>query len=121
MTKVQFNSFKKSETSKTGYKLAVGSPMFDKNIYMLLPHYVHGRSPAFSLVAKGKHLSGFYPTGQQGFFIGDHDKRALVLIQTGSGLDLFKFELAPIEARQMLLDGKLNDMMFQARREADSL
>lgn len=114
----KFNKFTKKPDSKTGYQLIEGNPIFDKSLYLLVPVYVHGRSPAFSLVAKGKHISGLYKSGVQNFFIGDHDKVALILIQRNDGLgfDLFKTDLPPAQARQMLIDGQLNDQLFEARR-----
>jgi|GEM_PF-3217199 len=112
----QYNKFTKSPTSKTGYNLLEGfEPIFDKSVYLIVPRYVHGRSPAFSLVAKGKHISGLYPTGPALF--GDHGKCALIIFIRENGIDLFQTDLDPITARAMLCSGQLNDQLFEAREK----
>lgn len=114
----KFNKFSKSPSNKTGYQLLEGAPIFEKSVYLIVPYYVHGRSPAFSLVVRGKHVSGFYKACEDNFFIGDYNKQALILIQRNEGLgfDLFQTDLPPAQAREMLCSGLLNDQLFEARK-----
>ena len=115
----KYNSYTKKPESKTAFILKEGSPIFTESLYLIQPLYVHGRSPAFSLVSKGKHVSGFYPACG-GAFIGDFQKKALIIFirSEGLGFDLFQTDLDPIIAKAMLNNGELNDQLFKARQEA---
>jgi len=113
----KFNSFCKNPDNKTGYLLTEGQPIFTKAVYLIQPYYVHGRSPAFSLVSKGKHLSGFFPLAPS-TYIGDFQKKALILFKRELGFDLFLTDIDPVTARELLISGQLNDQLFQARQSA---
>ena len=116
-----YNHFTKSETSKTGYVLELGEPIISHRLYVIEPRYVHGRSPAFTIVSKeGKHISGFFPVGNG--YLGDFKKQILLCFLTNRGLDLFLIpSLSAMQAREMLLNGRLNDELFRARQEAERL
>lgn len=116
----KYNSFTKKPDSKTAFVLIEGQPIFTESVYLLNPIYIHKRSPAFTLVSKGKHVSGFFPLSEN-TFIGDHDKKALILFQRELGFDLFKTDLDPVTAKSLLLNGDLNDQLFKAREEAKAL
>ena len=118
--KVIYNFFSKSKTSKTGYQLFEGEPIIHNKIYVVNPSYVHSRSPAFSLVAKSKHISSFYPVANG--FIGDFQKQTLLIFFNGdSGLDLFLIPgLSPMQTKQSLVKGDLNEILFRARNEVNS-
>lgn len=113
----KFNKFTKKPDSKTAFVLIEGSPIFTESVYILNPIYIHKRSPAFTLVSKGKHVSGFFQVSQN-TFIGDHDKKALILFQRELGFDLFQTDLDPVTAKQLLCNGELNDQLYLARQEA---
>ena len=117
MANIKFNKFTKKPDSKTSFVLIEGEAIFTPTLYLLNPIYIHKRSPAFSLVSKGKHVSGFFPLSG-GVFIGDHDKKALILFQRELGFDLFKTDLDPVTAKSLLLNGELNDQLFEAREKA---
>ena len=113
------NKFSKKPDNKTAYVLTEGQPIFSESIYLLEPRYIHRRSPDFTLVSKGKHVSGLFKIAPN-IFLGDHHKKALIVFLGAEGLafDLFYTDLTPLQARQMLLDGLLNDELYKARREA---
>lgn len=115
----KFNKFSKKPDNKTAYVLTEGEPIFSPTVYLLEPRYIHKRSPDFSLVSKGKHVSGLFRIAEN-TFLGDHNKRALIIFlrPEGLGFDLFQTDLAPITARQMLLSGQLNEALLKAREEA---
>lgn len=113
----KFNSFTKKPDSKTAFVLKQGEAIFTESVYLLNPIYIHKRSPAFSLVSKGKHVSGFFLVAQN-TFIGDYQKKALILFQRELGFDLFQTDLDPVTAKQLLCNGELNDQLFKARQEA---
>lgn len=113
----KYNSFTKKPDSKTAFILKEGEAIFTDSVYLLNPIYIHKRSPAFTLVSKGKHVSGFFPACG-GAFIGDHNKQALILFQRELGFDLFKTDLPPVTAKQLLCNGELNDKLFEARKSA---
>lgn len=116
----KFNSFTKKPDSKTAFVLIEGQPIFTESVYLLNPNYIHKRGPAFSLVSKGKHISGFFPVAQN-TFIGDFQKKALILFQRELGFDLFQTDLDPVTAKQLLCNGDLNDQLFKAREEAKAI
>ncbi|MCC6837806.1 MAG: hypothetical protein IT234_04615 [Bacteroidia bacterium] len=113
----KFNKFTKKPDSKTAFVLVEGEAIFTESLYLLKPIYIHKRSPAFTLVSKGKHVSGFFEACG-GSFIGDFDKKALIIFQRESGFDLFKTDLSPVIAKQLLCSGDLNDQLFEARQAA---
>ncbi len=115
--KCKFNSFTKKPASKTAFLLVQGEAIFTESLYLLNPIYIHKRSPAFTLVSKGKHVSGFFPVSG-GAFIGDYEKKALILFQRELGFDLFQTDLDPVTAKQLLCNGELNDQLFEARQQA---
>ena len=115
----KFDQFRKKPDSKTGYSIAQGEPIFSETVYLLEPRYIHRRSPDFTIVSKGKHVSGLFKIAPN-IFLGDHHKKALIVFLGAEGLafDLFYTDLTPLQARQMLLDGLLNGELYKARREA---
>lgn len=114
----KFNQFTKSNTCKTGYKLTRGEPIFSETVYLRDPNYIHRRSPAFTLVAKGKHVTGLFKIAP-GCYLGDHQKQALIIfLNEGESFDLFVIELAPVQAKELLLAGRLNEILREAREEA---
>lgn len=117
---VQFNKFKKKPDSKTAFILSEGQAIFSPTVYLLNPIYVHKRSPDFSLVSgKGKHVSGLFRVSDKAY-LGDHDKKALIVFISREGLsfDLFLTDLTPLQAKQMLLNGELNESFAKARSQA---
>lgn len=113
----KYNSFTKKPDSKTAFILKEGEAIFTDTLYLLNPIYIHKRSPAFTLVSKGKHVSGFFPACG-GAFIGDHNKQALIIFTRELGFDLFLTDLSPVTAKQLLCNGELNEELFKARQEA---
>lgn len=115
----KFNKFSKKPDNKTAYVLTKGEAIFSETLYLLNPTYIHKRSPDFTLVSKGKHVSGLFKIAPN-TFLGDHNKQALIIFLKAEGLafDLFQTDLQPITARQMLLDGQLNETLLKAREEA---
>lgn len=116
----KYNSFTKKPDSKTAFVLIEGQPIFTESVYLVQPLYIHKKSPVFTLVSKGKHVSGFFPLSEN-TFIGDHDKKALILFQRELGFDLFQTDLSPITAKSLLLNGDLNEDLLKAREEAKAL
>jgi hypothetical protein len=94
----KFNSFTKKPESKTAFIIKDGNPIFTETLYLLNPIYIHKRSPAFTLVSKGKHVSGFFGVAEN-VFIGDHDSKTLLIFQKQNSFDLFKIDIAPLQAR----------------------
>jgi len=113
----KFNKFTKKPESKTAFVLVEGEVIFTETLYLLQPVYIHKRSPAFSLVSKGKHISGFFPVSG-GCYIGDFEKKALIIFNRELGFDLFQTDLDPITARTLLVNGELNEQLFEARQKA---
>lgn len=115
----KFNKFTKKPDNKTAFVLIEGEAIFSETLYLLEPRYIHKRSPDFTLVHRGKHVSGLFKVAPN-TYLGDHNKQALIffLRAEGLGFDLFQTDLPPITARQMLLDGSLNEQLFKAREEA---
>lgn len=116
MAKIIFNSFQKKPESKTAFVLKEGQAIFSESLYLQRPYYVHGRSPAFSLVSKGKHVSGFFPCGPA--FVGDFQNQALIIFLRETGFDLFSTDLDTITVRALLMNGELNEQLFEARQKA---
>ena len=113
----KYNQFTKKPDSKTAFVLIEGQPIFTESLYLLNPGYIHKRSPAFTLVSKGKHVSGFFPAFG-GAFIGDHNKQTLIIFTRELGFDLFQTDLSPAIAKTLLCNGELNEELFKARQEA---
>ena len=97
-----------------------GDPIFSETVYLLNPTYIHKRSPEFSLVSKGKHITGLFKIALNNIYLGDWKEKAIIIFLLGDGLkfDLFLTDLPPAIARQMLLEGKLNEAFLKAREEA---
>ena len=117
MANIKFNSFTKKLNSKTSYSLEQGEAIFTKTLYLLNPIYIHKRSPAFSLVSKGKHVSGFFPVNGGGF-TGDYKGQALLIYLREAGFDLFSIALAPVELRAKLQTPEFVEALFTARHKA---
>ena len=112
----KYNKFTKKPDSKTAFVLIEGQPIFNDSLYLLNPVYIHKRSPTFTLVSKGKHVSGFFP-GCGGFYLGDFNKKALIIFTRELGFDLFQIDLDPATAKTLLCNGELTDVLFKARQE----
>ena len=113
---MQFNKFTKKPDSKTAFVLTEGVPIFTDTLYLINPVYIHKRSPAFSMVSKGKHISGFFKACG-GVFIGDHNKTALIVFIREFGFDLFETDFDSVTAKTLLCNGQLNDQLFEARQK----
>jgi len=113
----KFNHFTKKTESKTAYSLTKGEPIFSETVYLLEPKYIHKRSPDFTLVSKGKHVSGAFNIAP-GCYMGDHQKQAIIIFLNEGEFDLFKTDLAPVQAKELLLAGRLNEILAEAREEA---
>lgn len=112
----KFNHFTKKPDSKTAFILQDGEPIFTETTYLLNPIYIHSRSPKFTLVSKGKHVSGFFEACGNAY-LGDYKKQALIIFMRGEvGFDLFQTDLPPTQAKAMLCAGQLNDLFLQARQ-----
>lgn len=115
----QFNKFSRKPDSKTAFVLIEGQPIFTESLYLLDPIYIHKRSPAFSLTDRGKHISGFFKACGCAF-VGDFNKRALIIFTRELGFDLFQTDLDLATARTLLCNGDLNDQLFEARKRANA-
>lgn len=115
----KFNKFTKKPDNKTAFVLTDGNPIFSETLYLLKPIYIHKRSPDFTLVHKGKHISGLFKVSEN-CFMGDYQKQALFIFLRAEGLafDLFMTDLSPATAKEMLLSGQLNEQLSQAREAA---
>jgi hypothetical protein len=111
----KYNKFTKKPNSKTSFVLIEGQPIFTESLYLLSPIYIHKRSPAFTLVSKGKHVSGFFQACG-GAYLGDFNKKALIIFTRELGFDLFETDLSPAIAKSMLCAGELNEQLFKARQ-----
>lgn len=117
MLDCKYNSFTKKAESKTAFILKDGNPIFTETLYLLNPIYIHKRSPAFTLVSKGKHVSGFFPVSD-GWYIGDSKGQTLLLHLKELSFDLFLIDAFPTHVKNLLLSGQLNEVLFQARQAA---
>ena len=116
-----FNRFTKISDKKTAYSLDYGqSPIFGKKkVYLVPPRYITGRkSPDFSLVSGGKHISGFYRIGETSVYSGDHKGNLLIGLASP---DLEHFELITTSipaliGRPQLETGELNELINRARK-----
>lgn len=115
----KFNSFTKKPDNKTAYILTSGDPIFSKQVYLLHPVYIHKRSPAFTLVSQGKHVTGLF-TVSPNCYLGDYEKKALIvfLSNDGNALDLFLTDTASLPTKNALLNGSLTESLINARAEA---
>tara|TARA_Y100001972_G_C7664079_1_gene335328 strand:- start:446 stop:808 length:363 start_codon:yes stop_codon:yes gene_type:complete len=115
-----YNRFTKIQGKQTAYLLDNWqTPIFGERIYLLPPRYITGRKqPDFSLVFRGKHISGFYQIGESPVFSGDYKGNLLIGL---SSSDFERFELITtsiptIIGRSQLETGKLNHTIEQARK-----
>lgn len=118
-----FNSFTKIPGKKTAFIIDNWQvPIFGDRMYLVLPRYVVGRkSPDFSMVVKGKHLSGFYRIGSTGVYSGDHKGKLLIGLASN---DMEKFEviltnIPVLVGRSQLINGELNRLIGQARKNSN--
>lgn len=110
-----YSKFKKSETSKTGYKKIAGD-FPAESVYLVEPYFVKRRAPKFSLVAKGKHISGFYPSCLENAFVGDDRKSGLILFQLPGGeLELFSVPQTGAQLLEEFCSGQLNETLGTLR------
>lgn len=114
----KFNQFTKDPSSKTAFVLIEGQPIFSQKLYVLQPSYIHRRSPSFTLVANGKHLTGLFPSCAKNVFLGDYQKKAVIVFMRELGFDLFTTDLDPISAKSLLCSGELTEILSQARQIA---
>lgn len=116
-----YSKFVKSPNSKTGYKKIAGD-FPAESIYLVEPYFVKRRTPKFSLVAKGRHISGFFPSCLESAFVGDDRKSGLILFQLPGGeLELFSL---PQKGAQLLEDfcsGQLNETLGSLRDRFSSV
>jgi len=117
MANIIFNSFTKKRNSKTSYCLEKGKPIFGDTLYLLAPFYVHSKSPAFTLVWKGKHISGFFPVAGGGF-TGDYKDNALLIYLRPAGFDLFATDFTPVELRSKLVTPDFAEDLWEARQKS---
>lgn len=114
----KFNKFKKKPESKTAFNLIEGKEaIFTDTLYLLNPIYIHKRSPAFTLVSKGKHVSGLFPVSDS-WYIGDTKGQTILFYLNDQSFDLFLIDSNPIQVKSLLLSGQLNDQLFEARQSA---
>lgn len=109
-----YSKFIKSETSRTGYKKIAGD-FEGETIYLIEPYFVKRRTPKFSLVYKGKHISGLFPSCIEGAFLGDYKGRGLILFQLPDSIELFELELKGGDLMQSFCTGSLNDLLGEMR------
>lgn len=109
-----YSKFLKSKTSKTGYQKLTGDFPGDK-VYLVEPYFVKRRTPKFSLVFKGKHLSGFYPSCLDSAFLGDTKTAGLILFQLAEGIELFEVPIKGSELMEAFCSGQLNPMLAEMR------
>lgn len=114
----KFNLLTKTPGNKTGYTLQEGDPIFGDKLYLLKPEYVHARSPQFTLVSKGKHISSLYPSGQPGWYTGDHNTCGLLIHLKENSFELFQSSVGHVELKARLFAGTINGELFEARRGA---
>lgn len=115
----KFSKFQKDPSNKSGFFLTEGDATLSDKIYVVQPSYVHSRSPSFSIVARGKHISGLFCVSSNAY-LGDHKKQTLIVFlrNEATTLELFLLELAPTPAKNALLSGQLNELFAKARAEA---
>ncbi len=109
-----YSKFEKSATNKTGYKKVAGD-FPGELVYLIEPYFVKRRNPRFSLVFKGKHLSGFFPCCLEGAFLGDYKGRGLLLFQLPEGIELFELELKGGALLDRFCNGSLNPVLAEMR------
>lgn len=115
----KFNKFKKKADNKTAFIRTQGEPIFKDTIYIINPIYIRRGSPELSLVCHGRHISGLFKVANN-WYSGDYQSKGLLLFINSdwSNVDLFLTDLPPIQVRQLLLEGRLNELLFKAREEA---
>lgn len=118
MERITHNFFQKKQGSETSYCLKKGTPIFGDKLYLIKPIYVKRRPPVFSLVVKGKHISGFYPADAGGFF-GDYKGKVLLIYLNEEGFDLFSTNLSPRLLEAKIFDQDFINDLFQARTESE--
>ncbi|MCE7863678.1 MAG: hypothetical protein DYG99_09060 [Bacteroidetes bacterium CHB5] len=111
----KYNSFTKKPDSKTAFILKEGEAIFTDTLYLLNPIYIHKRSPAFTLVSKGKHVTGLFPVSDS-WYIGDSKGQTILFYLKDQGFDLFLIDSSPMTVKNLLLSGQLNDQLFEARK-----
>lgn len=109
-----YSKFKKSTSSKTGFEKITGDFETDK-VYLVEPYFVKKSSPKFSLVAKGKHISGFFNSCLDNAYLGDYKGSGLILFKLPEGLELFSLPYLRSDLMQRFCSGELNELLSKTR------
>jgi len=113
----KYNKFQKKPDNKTAYNLIKGEAIFSETLYLLQPFYIHRKSPALTLVNRGKHITGLFPIAEK-WLIGDYKEKTILVCIKDLGFELFIIDSQPLQTKNQFLLGQLNDVLFEARRSA---
>lgn len=113
---MKWNRYIKKADTKTAYEINEGLEIFSKVLYLIKPIYIRTTSPSFSLVSKGKHISGLFKL-MDGIYTGDYLSNLLIILMSedGSVFELILTDIPKTEGHQMLLNGELNSLISKAR------
>lgn len=117
---MKWNRYTKKLGTKTAYEISEGSPVFSKDLYLIEPIYIRTTSPRYSLVSRGKHISGLFKL-MDGIYTGDYLSNLLILLMSedGSVFELILTDIPKSKGHQLLVNGELNSLIGKARKEAE--
>ena len=118
---MNWNRYKRKPNTKTAFAVVEGYPIFKGSLYQVSPIYIRKNAPEFSLVNKGKHISGFFPICDK-VYSGDYQKQLLIVLKSNE--DQFEFILTDLpvnEGRRLLVKGELNSLIQSARNKGQRL
>lgn len=109
-----YSKFIKSETSRTGYRKVAGD-FPGELVYLIIPYFVKKRTPVFSLVFKGRHLSGFFKSCLAGAYLGDYKGSGLILFKSDEYIELFEVPQSKGALMESFCSGALNPVLAALR------
>jgi hypothetical protein len=114
---MNWNRYKLKSNTKTAFESIEGQPIFEGSIYLVSPKYIKRNAPEFSLVNKGKHISGFFPICDK-VYSGDYQKQLLIVLKSiEDQFELILTDLPVNEGRRLLVKGELNSLIQSARNK----
>ena len=114
---MNWNRFKRKPNAKTAFAITEGQAIFSETIYLIDPIYIRRNAPNFSLVSKGKHISGFFEVSQ-GIYSGDFKGCLLLVLKSNKDdIELIKTDIPTNEGRRLLIRGELNSIIGKARNK----
>ena len=110
----RFNHFVRKK-NETVYVLNEGVPIFSESMNALVPNYIHKRSPALTLVSKGKFITALFSIAET-WKVGNFKGQSVLIFTREDDFDIFLIDIHSKQIKPLLLSGELNDTLFKARK-----